>query len=329
MKNRRNAGNRAVMTRALIGVLASTFLMGLLSYGGDADAQRRRRRAAPAAEVTPQSDAIAGALGPIEWGWTRRQLVDHFSRALRAEYQPQIHKARDAMTADRYRHELNQKVQRIRESVIQFNGRTTGYDSGFLRDEFTHRNNESMVRVRSENADDYYFFINDRLWKWYRAFDASVFEGADFAQFSTALQGRFGEGRTRSGAQTEGGQEKQWVEWQDANTRLRALDNTTFYGFYCLVFEEKATLENLASLRTNKQQRGRGSHALVDAVTSGERAENPDSNADVVDRITGNIRRRNNAPEDSSMGSSMGSSMDAPPRRDGTGIDDDPLNGLD
>ncbi len=29
------------------------------------------------------------------------------------------------------------------------------------------------------------------------------------------------------------------------------------------------------------------------------------------------------------MGSSMGSSMDAPPRRDGTGIDDDPLNGLD
>lgn len=321
-----------MMKRTLVGVVASTLLIGLLGYGSDADAQRRRRRAQPAEEVTPQSDAIAGALGPVQWGWSRRDLINHFTRNLRAEYRPNIHKARDAMTADNLRHQLNQRIRRIRESVVEFNGRTTGYDSGFLRDEFTHRNNESMVRVRSENADDYYFFINDRLWKWYRAFDASVFQGADFERFSGALMGRFGEGRVREGRMTETAEEdKNWIEWQDDTTRLRAVDNHTFYGFYCLSFESKAILANLSNLRTNRQRRGRGNHALVDAVTSGESADNPDSNADIVDRLTGNIRRRQNAPADSSMGSSMSSSMrgSSSSMRSRDDIGNDPLRGLD
>jgi hypothetical protein len=86
------------------------------------------------------------------------------------------------------------------------------------------------------------------------------------------------------------------MEWQDEHTRARVVDNTRFYGFFGLVFEDREVLGQLESLRTNRQRRGRGSHSLVDAVTSGEEAENPDANSDIVDRITGNIRRRDNAP---------------------------------
>lgn len=288
------------LKRVLVGVLASTFVVGLLAWSaGDADAQRRRRRGRqPAEERTPHSDAIAPALGEIQWGWTKRQLLEYFTRKIRAEYQPRINKARDAMTEDRLRHERDQRIRRMRESYVEFRGQTSGYDSGFLRDEFTHNNGEAMIRVRSENADDYYFFINDHLWKWYRAFDASVFEGADWEQFGQALQARFGPARERTGSLVEGGDERTWLEWQDDTTRARAIDNNTFYGFYCLVFEEKATLERLGELRRNRRRRGRNSHALVDAVTGdGDEAANPDANADIVDRITGNIRNRQDAPD--------------------------------
>lgn len=287
---------RQRISRVMATVLASAFLAGGLMWSAnDADAQRRRRRQ-PAAERTPMSDAVEPALNGIEWGWSRRELTKHHSAKIHRDFRERLHKARDAMTQDAIRHERDQILRRMRESYVEFNGRTTGYDSGFLRDEFTHRNNEAMLRVRGDNGEDYFFFINGRLWKWYHAFDASVFQGADFEQFTAALARRFGEGRLRTGALVEHADERQWMEWQDANTRVRAVDNTTFYGFYGLVFEDKATLARLGELRQNRQRRGRGDHALVNAVTADEDDQTGDSHSDIVDRITGNIRNRRDAP---------------------------------
>ncbi|MBX3250032.1 MAG: hypothetical protein KF901_22835 [Myxococcales bacterium] len=278
------------------GMLTSGLVVGLLAWGlTDAEAQRRgqrpqqqrQQREAPA----PMSDAVAPALGGIEWGWNKRQLLDFYVAKLNKEYQPRLNKARDAMTEDQLRSERDRRIRTMRESFLQFDGQTTGYDSGFLRDEFTHGNQESMMRVRGDNGDDYFFFIRGQLWKWYHAFDASVFQGANFEQFQEALSGRFGEGRVRNGVLAEGERERTWMEWHDARTRVRAVDNTTFYGFYGLVFEDKQVLGRLSELRTNRQRRGRGSHSLVDAVTGGD-GEATDSNTDIVDRITGNIRRR-------------------------------------
>ncbi|MEO0325562.1 MAG: hypothetical protein AAF447_21575, partial [Myxococcota bacterium] len=173
-----------------------------------------------------------------------------------------------------------------------FNGRASGHDSGFLRDEFTHNNGESMRRVRGENTEDFYFFIRGRLWKWYRAFDAQVFEGADFAQFRDALEGRFGPGVLRRGQLHEAAEEREWIEWRDARTRLRAVDNTTFYGFYCLVFESRDTLRRLPQLRRNRPRARQGAHPLVEQVTRepGD-APAPERHEDIIDRITGNDRR--------------------------------------
>lgn len=309
------------MKRVVLSVIVSTFIVGFFSYGADAQ-RRRRRRAPPPAEQTPTSDQIAPALGELEWGWSKQKVIRHFTTEIRESYRPRLSKAPGAIEEDRLRHEMNSEIRRLRESYVEFRGRITGHDSGFLREEFTHNNREAMLRLQTERSDDYYFFINNRLWKWYRAFNTQVFAGADFEQFSGALQGRFGEGRERRGSLSEGGASMHWVEWQDENTRLRAVDNNQFYGFYCLVFEHKSTLENLATLRRNKRAPRARSHALVDAVTSGEgETADPDNNGDIVDRITGRIRNRQDAPEDSEGG---GSSSSMRPRS----VNDDPLSGL-
>src|SRR5690606_8872298 len=101
-----------------------------------------------------------------------------------------------------------------------------------------------------------------------------------------------------------------WLEWQDRHTRLRAVDQTRFYGFYCLVFEDRATLARLDQLRTNTVQVTQQGHALVESVTlpEGGEEESRDAHADIVDRITGNIRRRPEPGEGAQQRGAQGAS---------------------
>jgi hypothetical protein len=335
------------MRRAIIGVVLATFVVGM--FASAVESQRRRqgrgqRGARGKAKVSknveaPRSAEIAPALGDLRWGMSRDEVYNHFVNKIREDYRPRLAKATGAIEEDRLRAELNDKVRTIRESYVRFDGRPTGHDTGFLRDEFTHRNSEAMLRIDDQNSQNYYFFINGRLWKWFKAIDHAVFEGQTFDQFAQAMQARFGEARERNGALIEGGEERHWLEWQDQTTRLRAVDLTRFYGFYCLVFEEKATVARLAELRTTPRQTGTKQHALVEAVLSGEGGTTDDSNADIADRLTGKIRRRQDAPEGGTQGTGAGASKTTKGRTGSTGtgtttsgsanVDDDPLSGMD
>jgi hypothetical protein len=314
------------MRRVIIATLLSAFAVGIVAY--HADAQRRRRQArTPRVQQAPTSDAIAPALGDVEWGMSNKAVFNNFAKRVRSRYAKRLAKATDAMAEDSIRDRMNNEIQRIRRSYVRFRGQTTGWDVSFLRDEFTHNNGESMLVIRDGNSQNFYFFINGRLWKWYKAFDAEVFAGQDFDAFAAALQNRFGRALERRGRLTERGEEKRWLEWQDRNTRLRAIDENRFYGFYCLVFESKEVLARLDQLRTNRAQpRGR-THELVEAVTSDD-GEVGAANQDIVDRITGRIRRRTQAPEGASMG--MASMAAGRATTSMASIDDDdPLSGLD
>ena len=292
----------AVMKKAVaIALAASVFV---LAFADNADAQRRRaprggRRGRPAAapQEAPVSEAISPAMGALHWGMTKAEVLTQFQTQIRERYRPQLAKAAGAIEEDRLRAEMGDELRRLRESEVCFRGEHTGWDASFIRDEFTHNNNECLLVNNDGNSQNFYFFINSKLWKWYKAFNAEVFQGQNFAQFSTALQARYGRSRQGTGELVPGRGSRQWLEWQDATTRLRAIDQTHFYGFFCLVFEEKETVANLATLRRNAPPARDGRHALVDAVTSGEgETANPDANPDIVDRITGNIRNRQDAP---------------------------------
>ncbi|MCS6798849.1 MAG: hypothetical protein NZ898_10000 [Myxococcota bacterium] len=325
------------MRNALALAIASSLLAGLLAaaLADPTDAQRRRRNRgrqpqAARVETPPTSAQIAPALGELRWGMSKEQVFEHFSKQIRDRYQERLSKARDAMTEDAIRAEMNNEIRRIRDSYVRFDGRTTGWDVSFLRAEYTHNNNESMMVVRDGNSQNFYFFINNRLWKWYKAFDASVFEGQPFEQFARALQNRFGPGLERS--QERDGRQVRWLEWQDESTRLRAIDENHFYGFYCLVFEEKATLANLDNLRVNRPPPRESGNAFVRAVVESNE-EVSTANQDIVDRITGMIRRREDAPDPTMTGMGTAptamSSTGASSATQMTRVDDDPLRGVD
>jgi hypothetical protein len=321
------------MKRVLLGFLTTLLAVALMAAGAAADS-KKKKGGKKRAESAPKSAKIAESLGDLKWGASNEELLKKFTDKVKEKYRPLIAKTKDAVEEDRLRQEARQELDAIRKNGVQFDGRSTGWDVSFLKGEFTHNNDEAMIVVRDENSQNFYFFIGGKFWKWYKAFDASVFRAGDFASFAAAVQRKFGPAKEVKGELTPGEGERHWLEWQDDKSRLRAIDLSGFYGFYCLVFEEKSTVDQLAKLRSNTPAPADKRHALVESVT-GERTADPDDAPNIADRITGKLRQSEQAPEgpsDSASASSKGkgkgkkgssSSSESP-----VSSSDDPISGL-
>jgi hypothetical protein len=316
------------MRRTVIGALACA--LALSATVDAAHAAPKKKAAKAAQQEAPQSAELAKSMGDLKWGADREEVIKIFTDRIREKYKPLIAKATDAMKEDKLRGAMRDELGKIRSSVTDFNGSKTGWDASFLKPEFAHNNGESLFVVADSNSQNYYFFANGKLYKWYKAFNTEAFEGKKFDQFAAALQGRFGKAAERTGDLTGQGKQK-WLEWQDGNTRARAIDNNQFYGFYSLVFEEKSTAAKLAEIHKAKLGDANKGHALVDSVTTDD-AKDSDGNPDIIDRITGKIRHRTDAPEPAAGGKggkgAASASAPATPPPATVSEDDDPLKGL-
>lgn len=325
------------MKRVLVGTFAA--LLAVLLVASVADAQKRKKGKRKKTDKVPTSEVISQTMGDLKWGMSKDDVMKKFVKEVKDKYRPLIAKTKDGIEEDRLRREANEEIRRIKEGYVEFSGRSTGWDVSFLKGEFAHNNDEAMLVVRDGNSQNFYFFMGGRLWKWYKAFDAAVFPNKKFPAFANAVQRRFGPAKEVQAEVNQGDGARHYLEWQDKKTRLRAVDQTGFYGFYCLVFEEKDTSDKLAKLRPPPEDKGSKRHAMVEAVTSGDDA-NPDDSPNVVDRITGRLRQTEQAPEETASrgrGRSAksakkgGSSLeDEGEESSGSGLraDDDPLNGL-
>lgn len=281
-------------------------------------------------EKVPVSAEISKSMAELKWGMTKDELQKQLIDKVKEHYKPLIAKTKDGVEEDRLREAANSEIKRIKDSFVEFKGTSTGWDVSFLRGEFTHGNDESMLVMRDQNSQNFYFFIGGKLWKWYKAFDAEVFPADSFATFASAVQRRFGPAKDARGELAPGAGERHWLEWQDDSTRLRAVDQTDFYGFYCLVFEQKSTVANLAQLRGNTKEVGNKQHAMIEAVTA--KSTTTDNSADIADRISGNVRHSEPAAAPSSSGKgkkgAKGDSSESAAAPKGVKTDDDPLSGL-
>jgi hypothetical protein len=325
------------MKRVLVGIVVAMLAVGFSATGAQAEKKQasaeKKKGGKKKADAVPTSDKIAESLGDLKWGMTKDEVMSKFLNKVKEKYRPLIAKTKDAVQEDRLRQEARAEIEAIKKGAVDFDGKSTGWNVSFLKGEFTNGNDESMLVVRDGNSQNFYFFIGGKLWKWYKAFDASVFPAGNFGVFASGVQRRFGPAKDVQGELQSGEGQRHWLEWQDKQSRLRAIDLTDFYGFYSLVFEEKATVDNLARLRTNKEEVSDKKHAMVESVT-GERSKNPDDSSNVVDRITGRLRQKEQAPEEQEAAPTTASAKSkkgkgkeeesSTPVRD----DDDPISGL-
>ena len=269
--------------------LALPLLAALLVTGLVVEAQARRGGAKKSPNRPPDEAAVSGDLAGLEFGWSRKQVMGHLRKQVRDTFQEKIKRAPGAIEEDKLRHDMNVETRRLREGYFEFNGNATGFDHSYIRGEFEHQNQESMLRHRTARSEDTYFFIQgDHFWKLYRAFHAAEFQGASFEEFCAALESRYGRGTWKTGTVGPDDQNGRWLEWESRRYRVRAIDNSTFYGFYSIVFEDMDIVRRLDQLRPKRAAKGPKRHALVESVTDDvESVMVKDDHADVADRISG------------------------------------------
>jgi hypothetical protein len=225
------------MTRSMFWVLTAGLLGSALNHA--------------AAEPSP----IATSMGDLRWGLSESEVTSFAKRKLADQYNGEISKTKDSGKQGKLRGELKQAQADVGKSVVNFSGGHSKWDNSPIAGEFTYGNGESMLMSKAPNAQDFYFFVDGRLWKWCEVLDKAAVGGGDFKKFSQAVEGKFGKGRVKKGEITPGHGNTQWLEYLDRNSRLRAADNDSKRNGYALIYEEMATVRQLASTRPAKPTR--------------------------------------------------------------------------
>jgi hypothetical protein len=197
---------------------------------------------------------IAVAMGDLRWGMTESEVISYVKRKVGEQYAAKM-KGADSAKQSKLRDEMKRTQSEIEKSRVAFEGSRSRWDSSPIAGEFNYGDDESMLTVKGDGSQSFYFFRDGRLWKWYKALDQAQFGGSSgFKKFSSSLEGTFGKGRAKKGELNPKQGEAQWIEYLDRNSRMRAADNSKG-GVFALIFEDMSVVRELASLRPAKPAR--------------------------------------------------------------------------
>lgn len=248
--------------------------------------------AAPAAEAgsgDQPSRAVGELAGKYKWGMTHEDVMKVIESEITAKFQPKIQDATEAEKQDAIRKEMNDAKKQMRDSYIIFNGQKTGWDVSIIDREYGHKNDESMLVIWEQQQRRFLFFWRDKLYKQFVAYNAEKFKGKTFEDFADAMQVRYGKAEVTF-AKQQTGDEMALDYYQfppSGDYILRAIDQTGFYGNFCLVLLQRSVYEQVEKDRAKKSPpRVHHTNArVVDSVMGGDQMADP--NESVIDDIIG------------------------------------------
>jgi hypothetical protein len=247
--------------------------LGWLGVGAEAAKKKPAARKAakkavvPAVATKQTTVAIEKLMGVYKWGMSSSDVLKLLEKDIRDEMEPIIRKTQDPMAQDRVRREMMDKIKSLRGSLVRFDGKQTPWDVSLVDKEFAHKNNESMIPVWGKKERKFYFFYHDRLWKMYIAFNAEIYEGKTFEDFAQVMEARFGRAERKFTTTLKGEQKMSHLSWPASPTTiLRAIDNTGFYGNFCLVLSDRKELASIRAGRKANSPQREYSDPLIDQV---------------------------------------------------------------
>ncbi len=262
----------------------------LFVHFGAAQAKKKVVKAA-----TPATPPVAGLMGQWTWGMTPDDIYKVMGDDLRKKYSEQVKIERDVYRQDQLRKEETEELDKVKATYTKFEGEKSGWDVSIIDKQFGQKNDESMLMVGEKDQRRFLFFWRDKLYKQYIAFDAAhpVFVGKTFADFVKILDARFGQSTAK---QTKLRTKDQTVvdhfEWAPtADAQVWAIDQSKFYGNYCLVLRQPTVTEQVERARgvAPKEEKD----GVIESVVTPQKVEG-DPNADVIDEVVGRKAMRTN-----------------------------------
>lgn len=199
------------------------------------------------------AQAIGKAMGNLRWGMSDTDVVRVTKTRMADQYAEKIKKAKGSAKASLER-ELASKQKAINGKVVEFTGKSSRWDKTPIAGEYGYGTGESMLAIDDGESENYYFFLDGRLWKWVKLYPTSQFGGKSFGKFSSAIQKKFGKGYKKETELNGSSQKYTFLEYLDRNSRLRAIDRSSDANKYSLVFEEMATVRQIAQLRPTQKK---------------------------------------------------------------------------
>lgn len=194
------------------------------------------------------AQAIGKAMGNLRWGMSDTEVARVVKTRLADQYGEKIKKAKGGAKASLER-ELADKQKQASASPFEFRGKSSRWDRTPIAGEFGYGTGESMLMVDDGESENYYFFLDGRLWKWVKLYPTAQFGGKSFGKFSSAIEKKFGKGYKKETELNGSAKKYAFLEYLDRQSRLRAVDRADDANKYALVFEEMATVRQLASIR--------------------------------------------------------------------------------
>ena len=266
-------------------------VLALLAITTPAYAKSKKAAAPKAAPAN--SRAIGELAGKFKWGTSPEEVIKVISDGIHAKYVELAKKEPDVYKQDQLRKDETDEIQKVKDSYIKFDGVAAGnkeWSTSLVQAEFAPRNDESMVTMWERDQRRFLFFWHDRLYKQYIAFNSEhpVFAGKTFDDFAKIIQNRYGQAEMKfAQKRTSDDMTLHHLEWPAAGEfQLYAIDQSDFYGNFCLVLFNPGVAKQVESARTEHNTKPHSGSALIDAVTQPEKNSN-DSNENIVDQITG------------------------------------------
>ncbi len=296
--------------RSVLSLLGAGVLPSLLnvwfhtaSPGFFPEAMAKKR---PGAQVQQEAGeqtnrAVSELAGKFKWGMSPAETMDVIEKDIRTRYEPKVRGEPDPFKQDTIRKEMIESVNQMRASYIKFDGQRTGWDVSIIDREFGHRNGESMLvlwDLSQANQRRFLFFWNEKLYKQFIALPADKFKGKTFDEFSEVIQSRYGKAQiTFAKMQTQDEMALDYLEWPPAGEFvLRAYDQSSFYGNFCLAVLQKSVYPLVDKERSvHSPSRGhRVNTKIIDTVSTQDSPGDP--NADIVDEVLGRHEMRTTQP---------------------------------
>ena len=229
----------------------------LATHDASAGKPAKAAAAAPARPVDPPNVKNQGgiALSPqgIRFQMTPEELAAFYDRIIENDFRDLYKRAQPGPATTRLDAALAEAKAAFRASKVAFDNLPTGVDSTPLKGEYTYRNQEMMMKLTRKGTTRYFFFIRGKLWKIYD--EIAIRENGPLGKDYEAAKKRYADAFQVAGRATEPdysvGRLFTETDWQDPSTHLRLIDRSGL-KIAAVVYEERATLNVLASYRTNK-----------------------------------------------------------------------------
>ena len=223
--------------------------------------------------MAKKGSELTEVLGEAEWGDSKREILQKMQKSLLEKAAKDPRYKDDRAKLQRKRKDILDEIQQVEKDYKRLVGRT-GLENSVIAEEFTSNNGESMLKIKDEVAQRFFFFVDGKFYKLVVAYNPVYLRGGSmtkpivgFEAFVVQAARKYGRPATTEYGDVEGGEELIQAVWRDPLTELRVDNRSEFFGTYTMTFSDRQAIKRLQAVK--KSFGGAGARAEKKEQLSG------------------------------------------------------------